>query len=165
MGDAGKFDIRENAIDEELAYTCGSGLNDISGTSEVDYLMFRLPGSATAKAKILSFIIGSDAQNNRTIFRIYRKPVTTSNGTNLSEENLKIAPGSERSAEARCHLNPTVTDRGKLVGTFVIPDGNPSIPVERNYLIEPGQKLLITVENSTNNKPTHVDVDWLEIPI
>lgn len=159
------FNLQRDAITDEYAYTCTTDLNAIAGAGEHDYMLIRNPNSTTVNARIISMRVGTNANNVTTVFRLYRKPVTTANGTGLKEESLKLAAGAERTSELKCYRDPSVTTRGTLIGIIVSPDGSPSLPSEIQYQLEANQKMLITVQNSVNNKESHVDIAWIESPV
>ena len=157
------FDIRGNAIDEELAYTVTTKFRSISGTAQHDYVLFRNKPSNTVRVKILALRFGNDA-SVQTIVRMFHQSDITSNGTALTESN-RYFKNTPRVAQLKTYYDPTIGSRNTYINSFVgVPDGR-TMSFDIEYLLDPGNRLLFTVQNSATNKKTHIDLDWVEIPI
>ena len=149
------------SLEAETAFTTTTEFNTISGTTESPYLLLKNPAASGKNLIVTHFNYGIDANNVRSIIRIWKNPTVTADGTALVEENTNFKTGATSSV-ATAFKSPTVSSNGAVLNIGIAPANNPSRGLNRFYFIPPGKAILVTIENSVSNASTFADIYWLE---
>ena len=151
----------EQRVKDGDAYTVTTGLNQISGTTETAYLYLKNPSGSAKSIMITHFKFGTDSASCRSLLRIYGNPTVSANGTSLTIANTKIM-SSTPSSSMEAYRSPTVTANGGVLNLDISPANSPSKGLNRWYFVEPGNSLLVTVDNSQANADSFADIYWIE---
>lgn len=151
----------DRAVLNGKGFEASTDLITVSGTTETPIFLLKNPSSTGVRSLITHFLLGTDSASVRSIFRFYANPTVTADGTGLSESNTLIK-SSPPSSDLEAFKNPTVSANGSLLNTFILPANIPSKGVNRTYWIEPGNYLMVTIQNTVSNAKSHVDINWIE---
>lgn len=154
-------DFVAQAVSEARAFTFTTGLGNIAGNTEQPLALLTNPSGSGKKILVTHFLFGTDSSNVRSIWRAYKNPTVTANGTALTIVNTYIKPSPMVSAMEAYHM-PTVSANGTALNMAISPANAPSRGVSRWYFMEPGNSLLVTIENSQSNADSFGDVYWVE---
>ena len=153
-----KLDI---AIREGRAFTMTTDLVSVGVNTEYPFVLLRNPSGTGHYSETTKFKWGIDSNSVRTVVRIYKNPTITTVGTSVTIANTLFASDAP-SSYMLAYKSPTISDKGTLVQTGITPANSSSTGLNRYYYIEPGQDVLVTVENSSSNVSTIMDVCWME---
>lgn len=149
------------AVRDDKAFTITTELVTIDTNTEKDMILFKNPSSSGKATLVTHFKFGTDSSNVRTLVRVYSNPTVTTNGTALSLTNTHIK-SSPPASSMEAYKFPTISNRGDVLNLDINPSDSPSKGLSRWYWVDPGNSLLITVENSSANAKTFGDIYWLE---
>jgi hypothetical protein len=130
-----------------------------SGTGQTPLLLFVNLSTNTVTAYWDSVDFESLELNIAAHFHVYRAPVVTSSGTAVG---IRAGLSTSAPSKMQAYLSPTVSSIGNIefmstaVGTTV------PMRIYQAFIIQPGEKALVTVANSSNNRQTTVTVWWAE---
>ena len=134
----------------------------VSGNTEVDFILLTNPNGSGKTVKVfhlfMSMLAGTTSDYG--IFRSYRNPTITSNGTATAVNNI-TSTGS--SSIVNAYLAPTISNRGTLLSSYPVIDSQISIDMEFLLFIPPNESKLITAQPSQTNKLHTVTMRWLEV--
>jgi len=148
-------------IEEEKAFVVSTGFVTI-GNGEQNMMLFRNPAASTKNVNVQRLFIGLDDNNTRAKIRVYLRPAGLATGVGLIEENLNLKDNAA-SAEAKAFDGTTISTNKRNVGfSFLIPANSPTMVYDLPLFMSPGDKILVTTENSVNNKSMHCDLVWIE---
>ena len=135
---------------------------NISGTLETPFVYFNNPVGSGKTAKIKILQTGMDVANygQRHFWHIYRDPTITANGTALAI--TKILKTGNNATVISAYLSPTVTALGTLLIVGITTDVEQIYDFDLTLVIQPGEKMLINLEPSTNNRDHLIDLAWAE---
>ena len=94
------------------------------------------------------------------VWRLYKNPTITSNGTAITPQNLKIM-GSPPASVVTPFLQPTISNNGTFMSVYAQHSGAPSI-IELLIVIDAGNSILLTTSNSNPNISTYAGLVWSE---
>lgn len=153
----------EDLVGQGKAFTGTTDLNSIANSSEHPYLYLNNPSSSGKPIMVTHGVIGVDATNVRSIFKFWKNPTVSANGTAVSIVNTWFDASAPASV---CQLfrDPTVTSNGTLMNMKIKNANSESGGINRIYWLSPGNSILITVENSVGNADTFADIYWVEDP-
>ncbi len=133
----------------------------IAGTTETDFMLIRNPAASGVLARLKEFImtIGGSASNT-SIFRFYRSPTVTSDGTPITV-NKVLSIGTPTN-QVLCFQTPTISARGTLVQLFAVDFESFSRDQELSRYLAEGSQLLVTVQGSVTNIEHNLVFTWAE---
>lgn len=138
--------------------------NDQMGTSGQHVPWILLQNSANTKKSAVLFKIDTltNVSTNNNIFRFYANPAVTAAGTPLSPVNLNIqTPLTPPSSLVS--FKPTVSDNGSFMFNVVAgPVQTVLNGLEYPIVVQPGNKLLVTMRSNTSNVTGCVNLWWFE---
>lgn len=148
-------------VRHDKAFTITTELVTVDTNTEKALILFKNPSSSGKSTLITHFKFGTDSSNVRTLVRVYSNPTITTNGTALALTNTHIASGVP-SSDMEAYKFPTVSSFGSVLNLDINPSDSPSKGLSRWYWVDPGNNILLTVENSTANASTFGDIYWME---
>lgn len=147
-------------LKKENVFCSTTNLDTITGSAEHDYVFIRNPGSSESKIVMKKLRLSCRSNGAVSIFRLYKGPTDTANGTNLAENNLNFKSGAA-AAELRTYKNPTMTAKGTLIHMFIV-EAAKTEEFEVNFRFPKNTKLLLTVKNSGTNQKVGAEIEWTE---
>ena len=156
-----ELDFVATIANEEKAFFAATMFNNISGTSEHAYLFLRNPSASGVRLVVTHLVLGVNSASTRSLWKVYSNPTSSADGTALTETNTYFKSGAA-SSNATAFRSPTVSANGALVDVKIVPANSAHIGVNRFYWIDPGNDLLLTVQNSVSNVSTFAGVYYLE---
>lgn len=134
----------------------------VSGTSEVPHLLFRNPSGSEKRVYVTHFAFGHDSTVTRSMFKIYKDPTITTEGTVLTKVNL-AAIDSAPNAVATVFKNPTISANGTLMSSKLMSKESSSDGQNRSIVVSAGHEILITVKNDITGILTLSQIYWVEV--
>lgn len=150
-------------VSYKKAFTVNTGLVSIAGVSEHDFLLLKNPSASAVKILMTHFSIGVDSNSVRSMFKIYANPTITNPETALTPVNTYIGDDVPVS-KMEAHLDPTISARGLLLDPAIHPSDANSRGINRDYWMDPGHAILVTIENSLANADSFASIHWIENP-
>ena len=160
MSIRGELNVPKEVCDEQ-AFTVTTELITIDSNSEKDTMLLKNPSDSGKKICLTHFKFGTDSASVRSIFRIYKNPTITTDGTALTVASTYVK-SSPASSEMELYKLPTISDRGQILNIDIAPSNSPSKGLNRFYWVDPGNDILVTVDNSVSNAKTFSDIYWIE---
>jgi hypothetical protein len=152
----------ERKLMQEDAFIATTDFNSIGVTTGYPYLLFKNPTGNELRALVTHISWGLDSSSARSIVRLCKNPTITSDGTALTVENTYIK-ASPRATTMEVYKEPTVTANGNQLVVQLTPANTASRGLQRFFMIDPGNSLLVCVENSIANCNTFTEILWLEM--
>ena len=141
-------------------FTAITGFISLANTSETDFFLLKNPAAGKLiRFKELQLTIGASA-TQKSIFRVYRTPTITANGTLLTTN--KILSNHPNTSITEVYQSPTISARGTLINIFEL-DFNTYVREQdlARYLVA-GSNLLITCQSGTNGIEHNLTLSWME---
>jgi len=134
----------------------------ISNTNENDYLLLINPEGSGRVGRLKEFIINSKMKStNSTVYRFYRNPIITNNGTQLTIS--KIRADLTNSSVFQAFQTPSISNKGSLIAYHSIGFTYERIDLKlARYLID-GAKLLVTIQPEVSGNEHGVIPSWAEV--
>ena len=152
----------DNSVRGGRAFTQLTGIITISGTNENDFLLITNPvGSGKIlRVRYVNLLTPSSSAGKQNIYRFYRAPTITANGTALTIQKLLSSGGSSTSFAYKL---PTISARGLQI-LDLVSSAYINAWVDINYTIQliAGESLLVTVDPQTNNDEHQAQLLWEE---
>lgn len=147
-----------------MGFTTLTGFVTIAGTTETDFMLMRNPSGSGVLCRFYEFIMTiNSATAQRSIFRFYRSPTVSADGTPLTISKV-LATGTP-TTKLLAFQTPTISDRGSLIQMFSIENVTyPRMQDLGRYLVQ-NAELLITVQGTTTNIEHNILGVWAEEPI
>jgi len=152
----------ERKLLQEGAFIATTEFNPIPSVNEHAYMLLRNPGSSELKCMVTHLSSGVDSTSVRSTIGICANPTVTADGTVINIQNTHIKTSPE-SSQMECFLNPTVSDFGTKMTTKLTQENSGSGGLNRFFLLDPGNSVLICIENDIANCDTFAELLWLEI--
>lgn len=130
----------------------------IVGTAESDFMLLVNP---TAIPTLVDLRVkgATLSGTGESVFRLYKAPTVTDNGTPITPINFRdMAVSSVMEAYA----DPVIAARNAPFVGFVVPTGLVQRNVDLALYLLPGTSLLITIQPSINNKDYSVAISYAE---
>lgn len=146
---------------EGRGFTALSGFTTIPNTTETDFLLFKNPVSSGSLVRLKEFLLtigGTSAQ--RSIFRFYRNPTITANGTPLTVS--KVLSTGIHANVLQVYQTPTISVRGSVIQLFAVDFNTYIRDQDLARFITEGANLLLSVQGSANNIEHNVSAAWAE---
>lgn len=144
-------------------FTCST--NDISsgtGGAESAQVLIKNPAASGKRLLLFKLVLGTNVSTNNNIFRLYKAPTITSNGTSLIIVNL-YQTASPVASVMEVYKTPTASSNGTFFNNYCVgPTSSLMIYFEKIMVIDPGQSLLINVRPNTNGVTYHCNPFWIE---
>jgi hypothetical protein len=146
-----------------FGYIATTNVLTIATSVEQPFLLLKNPSGSGKNMRLEKIIFQSDA-NSKNVFRIYRNPTITANGTALTINNLRF---SGSASIGTVYKISTTTSFGTLI-TPIIMLGSPAgsntiLDLDLGQFIEQNENLLITIDPSANGLSFAVTVYWVEV--
>ena len=148
-------------VSYKKAYVVSTDLVSIPTDDETPLMLLINPSGSEKKILITHFLVGTDSNSVRSIFRNYCNPTVTTNGTALIPVNTYIG-SSPPASDMEVYKESVVSANGDLLNTAILSEHAESRGINRYYWIEPGHSLMVTVENDMANAKSYGDVSWIE---
>jgi len=155
-----QYEVEQN-VEKGRAFTVNSDLIQIA-QNEVVFLLLKNPVTSKKQAMITHFSSGTDSSSVRTLMRIYANPQITSDGTEIAIVNTHIT-ASPLTSELKAYKIPDITSNGIRLNLQISPSNSPSKGLNRFYLLDPSNSILITLDNSSSNTKSFAEAYWLEV--
>lgn len=156
-------DVSSLYASQDKLYGLCSEVN-LSGTSEVDAVLFKNPsgsGKIIYIAKIIFCLISTVGAQLKV--RVYKSPTITANGTAITVVPARIG-GSPPASVVTAYSLPTISARGTQLRVYVSSDtGTVMDDINSRIIMEANTDLLITGQSSSTNKPVGVTLSWVEL--
>jgi len=160
LGETKTSDLWQARVESGNAYVTTTNFINFTTSNETDYLLLKNPSGSNKILKIKKFDLGVDFNNAPpSVYRIYRDPTITANGTALTISNIRKS-GSVSIASA--FRSPTISARGTLLVAQSFLGGTPTNEHNLGFIIEAGENILITMDNGATNVDTCVTTYWSE---
>lgn len=129
-------------------------------TSETPFILFRNPAGSGKLIRFIEMLTSNISSTDR--LRFYRSPTITAVGSVINVN--KIRPSGTITSIAQVYLNPTVSNVGFLVSTYI--EGITGVSMVQRLLnelrfIEPGNDLLITTTQASAHI-VNISAEWSE---
>lgn len=148
-------------VRDKKAYVVATGLQNIPVDTEHDFLLLKNPSGNDLDLLISHMSVGTNSTSIRSIFKFYAEPTITTDGTSLGISKTYIG-GSAPTPQAQAFLDPTISIRGEVINTILMPSNAPSRGSSRYFWVEPGSSILVTVTNTIANGKSFSEVYFLE---
>ena len=134
----------------------------IANTLENDFLLLKNTAGSGKTLRLYKITFGSDQNpaNKSALFRIYRDPTITSNGTSLGVNNLKKGGSASVMTAFR---TPVISARGTLMSAGSFDASGAAHEADLGLTILPGENVLITLNATANNFDHIVTVYLIQI--
>jgi hypothetical protein len=138
--------------------------SDLLGTSsaEIPRVLLRNPSNSDKKIFIFRVEEQCNTSTGNAMYRYYKRPTVTSEGTPLTINNLSI--GNSATSVSLAYLNPTASLYGtKLMNTIV--SQMSTLVRERSsplLVLYPGEDLLINVRANSGTTTWCINLYWKE---
>lgn len=133
---------------------------NILGVAEVAFMLIKNPSGSGKNIRVYEIKFGIDGNvNDPSIYRVYRDPTITTNGTAITIRNRRKS-GAASAMEA--YTAPTVSANGSLLDgeTFTSIEGHDF--QDLGWFIEPGEDILITIDPTLTNLSHIISLEWIE---
>lgn len=119
--------------------------------------------SSTKKIHIFRASLATDSVQVLSTFRFYASPTISSVGTQVPIVNQR--QGSAKTSEMAAYQRPSVSDVGNFITSRTVPPGAPTQNFELPslYTLEPGEEVIITVQNSILGVSSQAVILWVEL--
>ncbi len=156
----------QTPVDEvNLGYCFMASTNDISsgavGGTETAQVLISNPSLSGKVMRIFGLTLGTNVSTNNNIFRIYKDPTVTSNGTELTYVNMNL---SGTQPTCKLYKVPTVSGSG-IFFMNIIAGATTMVPInffEKPLILSAGKKILIGVRPNTTGVTYSCNVFWTE---
>ena len=154
------FEVTE-FVKNKKAFTITTDLVSVPTNTEYPILLLKNPTTAEQRIMITHFKFGTDSSNVRSLVRVYFNPTITADGTSVDIANTYVET-NQKASDMQAFSQPTISDNGSVLNLDISPSDSPSKGLNRLYFVEPGNEILITIENSSPNAKTFADIYWIE---
>lgn len=138
--------------------------NDITsgtGGAESAQLYISNPINSTRAMKIYGITFGTNVSTNNNIFRLYKSPTVSANGTKLTNVNLNFSSAVVSAVDI--YKTPTVTNNGTLFMNVIAgPVSTNSFEFKEKIWLKAGDKMLINVRPNAGSVTYSLNVFWIE---
>lgn len=144
---------------EGKGFTVLTPFEEIETQDETNFLIMINNGDKLIRFK--EFLMSIDAtQNQKSIFRFYRNPIVSDNGTPL--DISKVQPFNGNTSTISVYYKPAITDKGSLIQIFCLDFKSLYRDQDLGRYLVPGSSVLVTVEASSNNIKHCLVIVWAE---
>lgn len=137
----------------------------IAGATETGFVLLRNPSGSGVTVRFNKIFLGLGLlaiSSNRGMFRFYRAPTITTNGTALTVSKIKTSQSQATAINA--YSAPIVTSFGTLVAAFNLKGENGQFVRHGDLTIflEAGSDKLITFQGNVGGLDAIFGADWVE---
>ncbi|MDO8574894.1 MAG: hypothetical protein Q7R61_01310 [bacterium] len=118
----------------------------VTSTSETDFVLIKNPSASGKLHRSNEFTLTVRTENQDAKVRIYKNSTITSNGTQITVNNVRTSGFSPVSL---AYYSPTISSRGTLMATYSRNAGSLDRPFDLSLYLEQNESFLITVEGAT----------------
>lgn len=157
-------DIVEASVGGRV-FVAGTALTSISLSTEIPLLLLKNPSGSGKYMRIFRGVFGIDSTQARAIFRLYKSPTITANGTPLPITNQLQSATAPASAMLAFQL-PTISNNGTPFSIRIVPANQPThaLDLPHLYSVDENENILVTVTNLLINQSAHAAALWIEEP-
>jgi len=153
--------LRSQAVVNACFYTTTDKVT-IAPATEAPLFLFINSSTSNVRAYINTVDENSLTNNTLAIFRIYRNPTVTANGTAMTiVPCMSSAPSNSKMQAFRV---PTVSANGQINWIDSVKNNPTTLKFNQARILAPGSTTLITVINGVVNQDVAVNLEWSEEP-
>lgn len=151
---------RADMVINGMGYVATSNGISIAGVAEVPFFLLKNPNGSGKTVRFSVVELGVEASTAfPSVFRIYRNPTITSNGTSVTINNL--LNGGAASA-ITTFKQPTISANGTVLMASVVP-ATAKLMFDQGLTISANENLLVTAEPSQTNNQHFFVAYWEEV--
>lgn len=150
--------------DEDKAFMLVKENGEPAAATETDWILVKNPAASGHYLRIKRFMAYIGKVNLAALWRVYKNPTITTNGTALTPRNKRdLSVASEFTA----YFQPTISARGTLLTAFGATTGHIINDEDLSLTFLENENMLITLEASLKSNPYGITIEWAEqeIPI
>lgn len=152
-------------LDQGQMFTAGVTVNAASSTTDNGLVYFRNPAGSGKEIFIVKILIGSEIANVTFVYKIFKNPTISANGTAIATHQANI--GLTSTPVALLTSLPTVTSATQIIAAVGAGQNTPAAPLgaEFNIALQPNNSILITGNPASNNRAVSMTIVWIEVPV
>jgi len=149
-------------LDDGKIFSIATEVNMAAAGTDNPLILLRNPAASGKKLYLWKVHAGTSVTNVAAVFKIYKAPTITANGTGLTEVNRKI--GGSEVAVATAFSLPTISALGTKFSSLSLGQNNNAVIFAEDYsvVVLVGQDIVITGDPSSNNRQSVLTVIWKE---
>lgn len=163
MLDVSNYSLWQTLSEKGYGFSAITGFVTISGTNETPFCLLKNPANSGILVRLKEFFLtasGTTAQGS--IFRFYRSPQVTNNGTAIGIQ--KVLATSSITSVVQAFQSPTVSNNGELITLFEVGFDTLCRDQDLGRYLPSGGDLLVTVQGTNTNLEHNVTGVWAEEP-
>lgn len=150
-------------VEEGKVFSISTTQNMDSAGTDNPLVYIKNPSASGKVLYLYRVVLGLKVENNYGLFKIFKNPTVTADGTSLTKTNRNIGDSNTSSMEA--YYLPTVTSNGTEILSYINAANANSVEILKDFsiFVQAGNSVLITGDPKSNGRPAVITAVWAEV--